>query len=150
MEIRKMEPEDLDQVMSIEEVSFPTPWSRESYEGEMQNRLAHYIVGDHEGQVVGYAGIWLIIDEGHITNVAVHPDWRGQGVGEILLNALIALAMIRGVQRMTLEVRPSNLPALRLYRKLNFLPIGLRRQYYSDTGEDAIVMEKLLLPDGFV
>jgi len=139
-----MRPEDLDQVMSIEVVSFPTPWSRDSYEGEMKNSLARYIVVECEGQVAGYAGVWLVADEAHITNIAVHPDWRGQGVGEALLNALVAIAAGSGAQRLTLEVRPSNLPALRLYRKFRFLPVGLRKKYYSDTGEDALVMEKLL------
>ncbi len=144
VEIREMRPEDLDQVMAIEVVSFPTPWSRDSYEGEMKNSLARYVVVECDGRIMGYAGVWLVADEAHITNVAVHPDYRGQGVGETLLSALVAIAAGSGARRLTLEVRPSNLPALRLYRKFRFLPIGLRKKYYSDTGEDAIVMEKLL------
>ncbi|NLU49613.1 MAG: ribosomal protein S18-alanine N-acetyltransferase [Syntrophomonadaceae bacterium] len=139
---RPMQMTDLEQVMAIEKVSFPTPWSREAYEAELFNQLACYIVSEHDGVVTGYAGAWCILDEAHITNVAVHPEWRGQVLGEELLRTLEQMVFLRGARRITLEVRPSNTPALRLYRRLGFLPVGLRKQYYADSNEDAIVMAK--------
>ncbi|MCR4399515.1 MAG: ribosomal protein S18-alanine N-acetyltransferase [Syntrophomonadaceae bacterium] len=144
--IRSMRREDLDAVMTIEDASFPTPWSRQSYEGELDNPMAHYVTAECEGMVVGYGGVWFIVDEGHITNVAVHPMWRGRRIGEKLLRALEAIVQARGGKRITLEVRPSNVAALRLYRRLHYLPLGLRRGYYTDTGEDALVMARDLLP----
>lgn len=142
--IRLMRLSDLDAIMAIEEVSFPTPWSRQAYEGELSNQLSCYVVSEHDGKVTGYAGAWIIIDEAHVTNVAVHPDFRGQRLGEELLSVLEQLAVCRGARRITLEVRPSNIAALRLYRRIRFLPVGLRKGYYTDSGEDALVMAKNL------
>ncbi|HHV61773.1 MAG TPA: ribosomal protein S18-alanine N-acetyltransferase [Firmicutes bacterium] len=142
-EIRLMQYDDLDHVVEIESISFPTPWSRNAFASELfHNSRACYLVASVDGRVVGYVGTWLILDEAHVTNIAVHPDYRRQGIGEKLLRSMMALAGSRGAKRMTLEVRVSNKPAQRLYEKLGFVRIGLRRGYYHDNNEDAIIMWK--------
>jgi len=136
---------DLDELVKIEEVSFPTPWSREAYESELNDNLLSIYLAAHQGErLIGYAGIWIIVDEGHITNVAVHPAYRQQGVGRLLMSHLAVAASARGVTSITLEVRPSNRPALTLYRSLGFIPHGLRPGYYTDTNEDALIMWRYL------
>ncbi len=130
-------------VLEIERQSFPTPWSERAFVSELtQNAYAHYIVALRSSQVVGYAGMWLILDEAHITNIAVHPDERRHGLGHDLLTELEVRAYNLGCLRMPLEVRPSNPVAQRLYRRHGFEPRGLRPGYYSDTHEDAIIMWK--------
>lgn len=145
VEISPMTEADLDEVMEIEQVSFPIPWSRSSYLSELQqNLLSVYLVARHEGRLLGYAGMWIIVDEGHITNVAVHPDYRNRGLGYLLMGELIRIGMQHNIGSVTLEVRPSNISAQRLYRKLGFVPNGLRKGYYTDSGEDAIIMWKYM------
>ncbi len=145
--LKKMSPKHVDQVAEIEKAIFPHPWSRRSFLDElMQNRLASYIVAVTGNKVVGYAGMWLILDEAHITNVAVHPGYRKKGIGKALMLELIRRAIIAGIVKMTLEVRPSNTAARHLYAMLGFEEKGLRRHYYTDTGEDAIIMWKDDLP----
>lgn len=132
---------DVDGVLAIERLSFPTPWSRQSFVQEMtENIYAHYIVARSGSTVVGYAGMWVVLDEAHVTNVAVHPEWRGKKIGEGLMQGLMDLARQKGATRMTLEVRASNHVAQALYHKLGFEASGLRRGYYTDTREDAIIM----------
>jgi len=132
---------DLDAVQEIERRSFRTPWPAHAYRTELEtNRLAHYLVARVSGQVVGYGGMWVMVDEAHITTFAVDPDWRRQGIGERLLLALLDLATGRNAREATLEVRLSNLPARRLYEKYGFRPVGLRPRYYSDDNEDALIM----------
>ena len=139
--VREMLIGDLDEILDIEQLSFPTPWSRRSFLSELtENIYAHYVVGQYADRVVGYCGMWVIIDEAHITNVAVHPEFRGRGIGEKLVRDMIERAKSRGALRMTLEVRVSNFAAQNLYKRLGFVARGLRRGYYSDTGEDATVM----------
>jgi ribosomal-protein-alanine N-acetyltransferase len=141
-----MEKEHLDQVLDIEQVSFPTPWSRNSYLRELSdNQFAYYYVCLQGEQVVGYMGMWIIIDEAHVTTIAVHPDFRGRQLGRYLLEELMLRAVVLGADKITLEVRPSNEPAQKLYRRVGFVPAGLRKGYYSDTKEDAIIMWKHLL-----
>lgn len=136
-----MTPEHMEQVASIEMRSFPTPWSEQSFLFEInENNFSLYIVALHQGQVVGYAGIWIILDEGHITNVAVHPNLRGQGIGRALMAELIKRAALLGADKITLEVRKSNLIARSLYDSLGFVEKGLRKRYYSDNNEDALIM----------
>jgi ribosomal-protein-alanine N-acetyltransferase len=135
---------DLDQILEIEELCFPLPWSRESFLTELKNPLAQYIVAQEGFVLQGYAGVWLIFDEGHITNVAVHPRARGRRIGELLLANIMALASANGAVVVTLEVRPSNDAALSLYRRMGFEEKGLRRGYYLDNGEDALIMVKKL------
>jgi ribosomal-protein-alanine N-acetyltransferase len=141
--IRRMSLEDLDQVMAIEEVSFPTPWSREAYRREIvANSYAHYLVMLAGGEVVGYGGMWVVLDEAHVTNLAVNPTRRREGRGKRLLSALIELAAALGAERLTLEVRRSNQAAQMLYIRQGFVACGVRRNYYADTQEDALVMVK--------
>jgi len=138
--IAPMRMEDIAGVLEIEQVSFPTPWPRDAYHHELkENRLAHYIVA-RAPRIVGYAGMWVILDEAHVTTIAVDPEHRGRQIGERLLVALIDEAMKRGARWVTLEVRKTNHVAQALYRKYGFKEIGVRKGYYSDNREDAIVM----------
>ncbi len=142
--IELMRIEDLEAVLEIEEASFPTPWSRNSFLYELtENQRAIYLVAKNEfNKVVGYIGMWVVFDEGHITNLAAHPLYRRQGVGRTLLNELVAVARRNGVQYLTLEVRRSNLSAQDLYQKIGFVHMGVRRKYYLDNREDALIMWK--------
>lgn len=136
----------LDQILKIERVSFPTPWSKQAFLSELQqNSLAYYCAARSGEQVIGYGGMWIIVDEAHVTNVAVHPDYRGRKVGEAIMLHLITQALMKGALRMTLEVRPSNLPAQKLYQRMGFEAAGRRKGYYTDTNEDAIIMWKTLI-----
>jgi ribosomal-protein-alanine N-acetyltransferase len=143
LEIVPMGTRDVPGVMEIEKVSFPIPWSRQTYLAEiLHNDRAYYLVARLGGQVAGYVGIWLIAGEGHITNIAVHPQYRGQGIGTKLLDALSNEARQRGASRLTLEVRVSNVEAQRVYTRCGFLKVGIRPQYYLDNNEDALIMWK--------
>lgn len=139
----KMQSKHLDQVLEIEEFSFSTPWTRKAFDYEIQfNDFAHYIVALQDSRVAGYAGMWIILDEAHITNVAVHKNYRFRGLGKALMLEMIRRSVILGAERMTLEVRPSNTTARHLYTRLGFVERGLRKKYYTDTKEDAIIMWK--------
>ena len=141
LEIRRMEAGDLDAVMEIEHLCFSIPWSRESFRIEIEeNKCALYIVLTEDGRPVAYAGTWLVISEGHITNIAVHPDFRGRGYGERITRAMMEAALEIGIGWMTLEVRRGNSVAQSLYKKLGFSEVGVRKRYYEDNGEDALVM----------
>ncbi|MCX8046053.1 ribosomal protein S18-alanine N-acetyltransferase [Anoxybacillus gonensis] len=138
---RFMTLQDLDRIVEIEQLSFTLPWSRSSFYQELtDNRYARYIVMEHDGQIIGYCGMWLVMDEAHITNIAVLPEFRGKKLGEALMKQAMVLAREEGAQTMTLEVRVSNTIAQSLYRKLGFLNGGIRKRYYSDNQEDALVM----------
>jgi ribosomal-protein-alanine N-acetyltransferase len=138
---RLMEEKDIEQILKIERLSFTTPWSRESFENELtKNQYALYIVLEDEKEIIGYCGSWVIIDEVHITNIAILPEYRGKKLGEALLRKVIEVVKGKGARKMTLEVRMSNYVAQSLYRKLGFLDGGVRRNYYSDNQEDALVM----------
>lgn len=140
-----MTPEDLDEVLEIERLSFKTPWSRAAFRYEIvQNRVARCVVVRAEGRLAGYLCLWEIGHEIHITNLAVHPHRRGQGLARALLQATLEDGRGRGVTLAFLEVRPSNVEALGLYESLGFSVIGRRKGYYFDTGEDALVMETRL------
>lgn len=139
--VEPMRIDDLDAVAEIERLSFTTPWPPHAYRSEIEsNRLAHYLVLRVDRTVVAYAGVWLMVDEAHVTTFAVHPSWRRRGLGERLLLALLDLAVERGARSATLEVRLSNLPARRLYEKYGFRPVGVRPRYYTDDHEDALIM----------
>lgn len=139
--IQPMTVDDLDQVMEIERKSFISPWSREAFTNELRkNRFAHYLVAKAGDKVIAYGGMWFILDEAHITNIAVHPDYRGRGIGTLLLEEMIKYGTSRGMDGFTLEVRKSNSSAIKLYKKAGFLECGTRKGYYSDTGEDALIM----------
>jgi ribosomal-protein-alanine N-acetyltransferase len=139
--IEPMRLDDVPAVQAIEQASFTTPWPPHAYRNELEsNRLATYLVARIDDAVVGYAGVWLMVDEAHITTFAVDPRWRRQRIGERLLVAVLDVARQRRAREATLEVRLSNLPARRLYEKYGFKPVGLRPHYYSDDREDALVM----------
>lgn len=141
--IEAMQVADIDDVLAIEKLCFPTPWSRFAFQTELtENHYALYIVGKIAGRVIAHAGSWIILDEAHITNIAVHPDWQGRGFGRAMLLALLAQAHLRGANSATLEVRKDNVGAQQLYLKHGFDFKGLRRGYYTDTGEDALIMWK--------
>lgn len=136
---------DIPGVLVVEKLSFTTPWSRNAFLSELlENDRAYYVVAKVKERVVGYAGIWLIAGEGHVTNVAVHPEFRRQGVGRRLMLTLEELIRSRGGDRLTLEVRVSNHWAQHLYRTLGFEAYGLRKGYYRDNNEDAVIMWKEL------
>ena len=135
--------DDVDPVLAVEESSFPTPWSRQAFLSEIGNEgFSRYYVAELSEKIVGYAGMWIIVDEAHITNIAVHPDYRGRKIGQALLCQIIKDAMSAGCSGVTLEVRVSNTVALNLYRKHGFVKQGIRPGYYTDTNEDAWIMWK--------
>lgn len=161
---------DIEQVMEIEKVAFPTPWSARAYRFEVSEnehstmlvvrpaavpngpfeRLVHRTLRHQHvtrrlklarpGPVLGYAGFWLLVDEAHICTIAVHPQWRGRGLGELLLLALIERGIELGADSATLEVRVSNQVAQELYAKYGFEIVSRRKGYYSDNNEDAYIM----------
>ncbi|MDP4105674.1 MAG: ribosomal protein S18-alanine N-acetyltransferase [Bacillota bacterium] len=138
---RFMREEDIDQVLEIEHRSFTTPWSREAFYNELNmNKFAVYIVLEVDKKVVGYCGVWVVIDEAHITNIAILPEYRGRKFGEALMQNLFDVAKTMGAKSMTLEVRVTNYVAQALYRKFGFQKGGLRKNYYTDNQEDALVM----------
>ena len=139
--ISAMRAEDIPDAHEVEHASFPVPWPAYALRQELEtNRLARYLVARVEGEVVAYAGLWMMVDEAHITTFAVLPTWRRQGVGASLLMALLDLATDLGATLATLEVRLSNIDARRLYERFGFRPVGVRPHYYSDNGEDALIM----------
>lgn len=173
--IEPMRLRDVAEVMEIERVSFPTPWSARAYRYELQeNNLSHYLVArpqrpltekkpgfwdglrreclverlrrslgiaaSPEANILGYGGFWLMAGEAHISTIAVRPEWRRRGIGELLLVAMLEWAVELGADLATLEVRVSNVAAQGLYRKYGFAKVGLRPHYYSDRGEDALIM----------
>ncbi|HET7168376.1 MAG TPA: ribosomal protein S18-alanine N-acetyltransferase [Candidatus Limnocylindrales bacterium] len=140
--------DDLPAVHAIELASFTAPWPPHAYRSELEsNRLAQYLVVRAGDRLAAYGGMWLMVDEAHITTFAVHPAWRRQRIGERLLLAFLDLAVERGAHEATLEVRLSNLPARKLYEKYGFRPVGLRPRYYSDNQEDALIMTTSPLDD---
>jgi [ribosomal protein S18]-alanine N-acetyltransferase len=139
--VEPMGPDDVPAVHEIERLSFSTPWPAYAFEQELKgNRLARYVVARAGDTVVGFAGLWLMVDEAHITTFSVHPDWRRQGIGRQILVCLVELAIGIAARRMTLEVRVSNGPAQLLYRSFGFEVVGRRARYYTDDHEDALVM----------
>ena len=140
---------DLEAVLAIERVSFPTPWSRGAFVYELeQNRVARCWVARVTRDVVGYLCLWEVAAEVHITNLAVHPAWRRRGVARTLLGAILEDARHRRLGVAVLEVRPTNREARELYARFGFQVIGRRKGYYPDTGEDALVMEAHLTAAG--
>lgn len=132
---------DIPAVHAIESASFPTPWPPYAFRGELEsNRMAHYLVVRAGERVVAYAGLWLMVDEAHVTTFAVLPAYRRRGIAGRLLSDLIELAADLGATVVTLEVRISNLAARRLYERFGFRPVGVRPHYYTDNSEDALIM----------
>lgn len=138
---REMTLGDIEQVYQIECSCFSQPWSVESLIGELvRNDVAHYVVAEDDGRIVGYAGIWVMFDEAHMTNIAVIPEYRRMGVATNIILTMMRYAAGKGAERMTLEVREFNFKAQKLYAKLDFKKVGVRRRYYSDTGENAFIL----------
>jgi ribosomal-protein-alanine N-acetyltransferase len=133
----------IDDIMIVENLSFSIPWSKNAFVEEItKNSFAFYYAGVFGGKAVGYGGMWQVFDEGHITNIAVHPEFRKIGIASSILKHMIGESIKKGVKKMTLEVRSSNVSALRLYQKYGFINEGIRKSYYADNGEDAIIMWK--------
>ncbi|WP_214812792.1 MULTISPECIES: ribosomal protein S18-alanine N-acetyltransferase [unclassified Exiguobacterium] len=140
VKIRRMTWLDVEEVTQVEEASFAIPWTKEAFMNEMlRNEQAIYFVAVHDKRVVGFVGVWQIVDEGHITNIAVLPEFRGQGIGNQLLAELVAFAKSKGLVGLTLEVRVSNVGAQKLYEQFGFTQAGRRRRYYQDNNEDAYI-----------
>lgn len=138
-----MVPGDLDEVMAIEDESFPVPWSRNFFERELALKFSRTFIareGGVTGEVMGYAVVWFVADELHLLNIAVAPQHRRKGAARLLLERVIGEARERECELVVLEVRKSGMPAQKLYQSMGFAPVGIRPRYYSDNGEDAIVM----------
>lgn len=141
MKAREMTIADVPRIVIIEKESFATPWSQEAFRTELTtNSLARYLVLEEGDQIIAYGGYWQILDEGHITNIAVAANQRGKGYGRAILEALIRDARSLGVQYMTLEVRRSNAPAIALYESFGFTIEGVRENYYQAEQEDALIL----------
>lgn len=138
--IEPMRQTDLEAVTRIDKRCYPSPWVPESYLTELSNRAACYLVARHGDEIVAYAGEWVIMDEAHITTLAVDPSHQGHKIGERLLLAMLDEGILRGASHVTLEVRESNRAAQRLYCKYGFRNVAIRKSYYTDNGENAIVM----------
>ncbi|ASV67236.1 ribosomal protein S18-alanine N-acetyltransferase [Cytobacillus sp. FSL W7-1323] len=138
---RLMNEDDIDEVLKVEQASFSSPWSREAFYNEMTlNQFSVYVVLEDGEELIGYGGAWVVTDEAHVTNVAILPRYRGKKLGEALMVQLMDVVKEMGALKMTLEVRVSNMIARRLYSKLGFQEGGIRKNYYSDNHEDALVM----------
>ena len=138
--IRRMTADDIDGVYAIERATFSRPWTRQDFVREMTvNACARYLVAEENGTILGFAGAWIVLDEAHVTNIAVTEARRGQGIGHRLTAALMQYAANLGVVYTTLEVRRSNTAAQKLYQSLHFEYVGVRKKYYEDNGEDALL-----------
>jgi ribosomal-protein-alanine N-acetyltransferase len=139
--IRRMKIPDIVPVQAIEQATFAIPWSLNAFHQELElNPCARYLVAERAGVILGYAGAWMVLDEGHVTNIAVEKSARGQGIGRMLTAGLLQYAANLGVSYMTLEVRAGNQTAQNLYRSLGFVKVGVRKKYYEDNGEDGFIM----------
>ncbi len=137
-----MKPEHIDMMLEVEQQCFSAPWSRAMFETELTNSLALYFVALANERVVGYIGAWQIINEGHITNVAVVPEYRRSGLATTMLERLMHVMRENSFSYMTLEVRKSNIAAITLYKRMGFTIEGERKRYYEDNGEDAYIMSR--------
>lgn len=143
IEFYRMVQEDADGVARVEAACMPVPWSRQSFWEEASHSDAYYLIArdvDRDNLIVAYAGCWVLANEGHITNVAVDPDYQGLGLGRRLMNELTSRVKALGVDSMTLEVRPSNTVAINLYTSLGFRSVGQRPKYYTNPVEAAEIM----------
>jgi ribosomal-protein-alanine N-acetyltransferase len=132
--------EDIDDILDISSLSFAISWSKDSYIQELTNPIARYLVVKIDNKTVGFIGTWIILDEAHITNIAIHPNYRKQGIASELLTKFLNYCKGQGCRAFTLEVRSGNKAAQALYKKYNFKEAGIRKGYYEDNKEDAIIM----------
>ena len=129
------------QITDIENSSFPVPWSLNAFEEEVKNSISNLWAVIVDKKLVAYICFWMFDEEIHLLNIAVHPEYRNKGFGKYLIEHLIEVGSEEGISHIWLEVRPSNIPALQMYRQFGFSGVGCRKSYYSDSGEDAIIME---------
>ena len=127
-------------VFKVSKLSLAESWNIDSIEKELSNKLAKYLVALHGDKVIGFIGMWIVFHAGDITNVAVHPEYRKQGVGNLLIDNLITLCKENNINSLTLEVRESNIPAQSLYKKHGFKEEGIRKNFYNNPKENAIIM----------
>ena len=144
MEIRNMSRQDLEQIAELEKICFSDPWSIPMLEPELTNPLSHWLVAADGDRVIGYIGSQAVLDGADVMNVAIHPDHRRQGIAELLVTKLSNELSEMRIQFLMLEVRVSNLPAIQLYEKLDFVKVGCRPGYYRHPKEDALIMRKEL------
>lgn len=144
IDYKLMDTSHINGVYELSKACFSVPWSLDSISYEIENPLAKYVIAQDlsTNEVVGFAGVWIVAGEGDITNIAVHPSYRKQGIASQLLSKLLELCKDNNCNDITLEVRVSNTPAQNLYTKFGFVNEGIRKKYYSDNGEDAIIMWK--------
>ncbi|SDJ78162.1 ribosomal protein S18-alanine N-acetyltransferase [Salimicrobium halophilum] len=139
--VREMTTEDIEQVMWVERASFTVPWPKETFLEEVENNPhAAYFLIEEDGEVIGYCGAWFFNEGGHITNIAIHPSYRGHKYGKLLFMEVMNEARKHKIRLLTLEVRVSNTTAQHMYRRFGFKPAEVRKGYYADNGEDALVM----------
>lgn len=138
--IEPMNSSHIEGVFEVSKLSLAEAWNIESIEKELSNKLAKYLVALDENKVIGFLGMWVVFDEGDITNIAVHPEYRKQGIGNLLMDNLITLCKENNINSLTLEVRQSNLPAQNLYKKHGFKEEGIRKNFYDNPKENAIIM----------
>jgi ribosomal-protein-alanine N-acetyltransferase len=147
LSVRAMRVADLDEVMLIERRSFSAPWEESTVRGLMRRPSAALLVAENDDELTGYSVMWFAADEGELGDIAVVPERRGEGIGRMLLRESIAVAASRGTRSLYLEVRESNEVARRLYEKVGFSVVGVRKQYYNEPVEDAIVMKLDVQPE---
>jgi ribosomal-protein-alanine N-acetyltransferase len=147
IKLEKLQERHIDDILAIEKAVFPIPWTRGMFMQELANPLAYYRVAVADEKVVAHGGLWTILNEGHITNIAVHPDYQRKGIASLLLEDFLSLAKEYEMSFLTLEVRKSNLPAQKLYQKYGFAIAGMRKAYYEDNQEDAFIMTLPLKPE---
>jgi len=139
--VRQMEIHDIFNVVKVEVATYNTPWPQDIFFRELvENTHAHYFVATLDDDVIGYGGMWLVVDDAQITNIAIHPSYRGHKYGEKLFKQMIDYGVHHGMKRLSLEVRESNTVAQSMYEKFGLVRAGIRKNYYTDDGEDAVVM----------
>lgn len=138
--IREMTAEDVQAVVDVENDVFTTAWSAQMFAQEIENPLTTYLLVCMDEEVIGFGGFWLVVDEAQVTNIAIKQDWQSRGYGRVLVGDLMKMARQKGALTISLEVRPSNKRAIKLYEKLGFAEVGIRPGYYQDNGENAILM----------
>lgn len=139
--VRRANSKDAKAMAALDKTCFACPWSEDAFKKELdKNSLALYLVAEDEGEILAYGGLWQVAGEGHITNLAVHPDFRRMGIAAKILDKLLDITGDNGIECHTLEVRESNEAAIKLYEKFDFKPGGIRKEYYEDNLEDALIL----------
>ena len=142
VEIIPLEECYIDDIVNISIMSFPIAWTKDAFLNELSNKFARYVIAVKDDVVIGYGGMWVILDESHVTNIAVHPEYRGIGAGALIVEALLDVCRYEKAISITLEVRKSNEVAQSLYKRYGFVEEGVRKNYYEDNREDAVIMWK--------